>query len=116
MKIEVCVPDDAPPEYSEFWRLWQQEEYFACHEVLEELWRRENDERKQFYHGLIHCAVALHHARNGNAVGAANQWKKAENKLLPFTPEYSGVRVHELLREVKVEAERLLPGLKLERE
>jgi predicted metal-dependent hydrolase len=99
--MKVIVPEDALPEYSAFWRLWQEGAYFECHEVLEELWRRETGAIKPFYQGLIHCAVALYHARNGNKLGASRQYSKAKVKLQPFAPEYSGVDVNALLQEVE---------------
>jgi predicted metal-dependent hydrolase len=97
------APVDAPAEYAEFWRLWAEREYFACHEVLEDLWRRESGERKQFYHGLIHCAVALYQVKRQNAVGASRQLVRAQVKLSRFGPEYFGVDVKELVQEVEDE-------------
>jgi hypothetical protein len=44
------------------------EDYFECHEVLEELWLDRGRER--FYQGLLQVAVGLHHARNENLNGA----------------------------------------------
>ena len=92
------LPGDAPAEYSEFWQLWAKQEYFACHEVLEELWRRETGERKLFYQGLIHCAVALYQVQRQNPVGAARQYVRAQAKLSRFAPEYSGVPIEALLK------------------
>ena len=97
------VPADAPAEYSQFWRLWEGRAYFECHEVLENLWRRESGERKLFYHGLIHCAVALYQVERRNAVGANRQLVRARVKLSGFAPEFFGVKVNELLQEVERE-------------
>ena len=80
-----------PEEYRQFWRLWAQQEYFECHEVLEVAWRRESDaRRKQFFQGLIHCAVALVHLGRHNKTGAFRQLEKARMKLAGFGREYSG--------------------------
>jgi predicted metal-dependent hydrolase len=100
VEFVVRLPEDAPAEYAEFWRLWAKREYFACHEVLEALWRRETGERKQFYHGLIHCAVALYQVQRENAVGAARQFVRAQVKLSRFAPEYSGAPIEALLKSV----------------
>jgi len=64
-----------------FLRLWQNEEYFECHEVLELLWRAADGNARWRYHGLIHCAVALHHLRQENWFGMARQWLRAGAKL-----------------------------------
>ena len=80
-----------PSEYSAFWKLWEKGEYFECHEVLEIAWRREqNPERKQFFQGLIHCAVALVHVERQHPIGARGQLRKAQAKLERFGAEYSG--------------------------
>lgn len=97
------LPPDAPPEYAEFWRLWQGGEFFACHEVLEELWRRTAEPQRLFYNGLIHAAVAIYQHRRGNAVGAARQWVRAQAKLAPFAPRFCSVEVTALLRALEDE-------------
>lgn len=91
-----------PSEYAQFWRLWTQGEYFECHEVLEDAWRRETDaQRKLFFQGLIHCAVALVHVERQNEIGAKRQLQKAERKLSAAGPEYSGPEVDALLEFVE---------------
>jgi uncharacterized protein len=45
-------------------------EWFECHETLEELWMGERGMPRDFYQGILQIAVALHHWRNGNFVGA----------------------------------------------
>lgn len=91
-----------PEEYAQFWRLWAQEEYFECHEVLEEAWRREQDgERKRFFQGLIHCAVALVHHERQNKTGAFRQLEKARTKLAGLAPEYSGCDTRAVLEFVE---------------
>ena len=96
-----------PDEYAQFWRLWALGEYFECHEVLEDAWRREMDaERKQFFQGLIHCAVALVHVERQNRVGASRQLAKARAKLLGFGREYSGCDITALLEFVEAQMSR----------
>jgi len=94
--------DSLPDEYSEFWKLWENGEYFECHEVLEIAWRREeNPERKTFFQGLIHCAVALVHVERCNEAGARGQLKKARNKLQSAQREYSLCEVQAILAFVE---------------
>ena len=98
-----AVAKDAPPQLLTFWELWQCEEFFACHEVLEDLWRQTTGPRRTFYNGLIHAAVAMYQQRRGNAVGAARQMVRAQVKLAPFVPEFDDVDVESLLRLVEAE-------------
>ena len=40
--------------------LFNQRKFFACHEVLEEIWLEETPEEKPFYQGLIQVAAGFH--------------------------------------------------------
>ncbi|HVF10947.1 MAG TPA: DUF309 domain-containing protein [Abditibacteriaceae bacterium] len=91
------IPPHAPVLYREFWRLWGEAKFFACHEVLEELWRATQGPQRLFYNGLIHCAVAIYQHRRGNAVGAARQLVRAQVKLQAFRPRHFEVDVDDLL-------------------
>ena len=68
-------------------------EYFEAHEVWEDLWIEVNDERKGFFHGLIQAAVALHHARRGNANGARSLYRRMAANLEGYRPDYLGLDV-----------------------
>lgn len=50
--------------------LFNGEEYFECHEVLEDVWREQVDPERQLTQGIIQIAVALYHARRDNFAGA----------------------------------------------
>jgi hypothetical protein len=91
----------APALYREFWRLWGEERFYACHEVLEELWRQTAGGERLFYNGLIHCAVAIYQHRRGNPTGAARQLMRARVKLARFAPFYGGVDIEALLAAVE---------------
>ena len=47
-----------PDKYLEGIRLFNEQEFFECHEVLEELWSETLGEEKKFYQGLIQAAVS----------------------------------------------------------
>ena len=64
-----------------FLRLWREEKYFECHEVLELLWLVSTGDAKRRYQGLIHCAVALYQHQRRNWFGMARQWLRAGAKL-----------------------------------
>jgi uncharacterized protein len=66
-------------------------QFFECHEVWEEVWKRSSGAEKLFYQGLIQAAVALLHAERGNMRGAASIWAKARQKLEPLPSEHMGV-------------------------
>ncbi|MBM7648041.1 putative metal-dependent hydrolase [Bacillus ectoiniformans] len=56
----------------------QDQDYFECHEVLEEYWKEKTDQtRDSVWVGLIQTAVSLYHYRRGNVIGAVKMGKKA---------------------------------------
>jgi predicted metal-dependent hydrolase len=55
-----------PEKYLEGIRLFNAEDFFECHDVLEELWSETLGEEKKFYQGLIQASVALFHFGNEN--------------------------------------------------
>ena len=75
-------------------------EYFAAHEVLEDVWRASAADERDFYQGLVHVAVAWYQAGRGNRVGCERQLEKAARRLGPFAPEHRGVDVAAALERV----------------
>lgn len=69
-------------------RLFNDGEFFACHEVLEEAWTRERGPRRVFLQAVIHVAVGLYHCQRGNPAGASGQLGKALRKLVLYLPSY----------------------------
>jgi len=75
-------------------------EYFAAHEVLEDLWRAAEEGERDFFQGLVHVAVAWHHAGRENRPGYERQLEKAARRLGPYAPAHRGVDVGDLLLEL----------------
>lgn len=65
---DACSEAPQPP-LRQAWSLYTAGDYFACHEVLEELWRATEGPLRELYRGLIQVVVGLYHARRGNVVG-----------------------------------------------
>lgn len=82
-----------------------EQDYYECHEVLEELWLEEGRER--FYQGLLQVAVGLYHFQNGNTGGAVKMMTAALDKLEEYENSWMGID----LRRVKQETERYLKRL-----
>jgi len=81
------------PLYLRGVELFNQGEYFDCHEVWEELWIEESGEDRRFYQGLIQAAVALYHLENGNAVGSRKLVDSSSTYLREYMPEHCGLDV-----------------------
>ncbi|SFI26861.1 hypothetical protein SAMN02799624_00009 [Paenibacillus sp. UNC496MF] len=83
------------------------EDYFECHEVMEELWLEEG--RSTLYQGLLQAAVGLHHWRNDNFSGAAKLFAQAESKLAAYPDETSGLDLGRLRADIAVSLAMLRP-------
>ncbi|HXF98212.1 MAG TPA: DUF309 domain-containing protein [Gaiellaceae bacterium] len=87
--------------------------FFEAHEALEEEWRGAPAEERDFLQGLVHVAVAWHHAGRGNRPGCERQLVKAARRLAPYAPAHRGVDVAALLEQVAA-ARRLVASGSLE--
>lgn len=87
------------PQFEEAMRLFDAEEFFACHDVLEELWTEMIGPERQFLQGLIHAAVALFHFGEGNLGGARKMHDSAVEYLKPFCPVFAGIDLAKFLSE-----------------
>lgn len=98
---ELSVSDRiaSDPQFQEALRLFNAEEFFACHDVLEELWTDIIGPERQFLQGLIHAAVALFHFGEGNLGGARKMHDSAVEYLRAFLPAYAGIDLAKFLNE-----------------
>ncbi len=74
--------------------------FFVCHEIWEDLWRKTSDPRRRYVQGLIQAAVALYHRNNRNFRGAGKLLVRCRNHLEPYRPHYMGLNVTRFLAEV----------------
>lgn len=91
------VTDDANTDTGKLFthgvQLFNEQEYFECHEVLEKLWNLQNGPDKQFTQGLIQIAVGLYHLGRQNQVGAHKLLTRGLARVEPFAPEYEELDV-----------------------
>ena len=99
------------PAYERGLELIAAGEYFAAHEALEDAWRAAEAPERDFFQGLVHVAVAWHHAAvTGRPVACERQLDKAARRLTPFAPAHRGLDVAALLALV-AEAKGRFPDL-----
>ncbi len=85
------------PRIREFIRLFNREEFFDAHEVLEDLWQEYPAPDRRYLQGLIQIAVALEHRQRGNLRGARGVLTSARRNLEDYLPRYGGFDLAELL-------------------
>jgi len=89
-----------PTSLREFARRFNAGDYFEAHEVLEKPWLAAREPEKTFLKGLIHAAVCLYQYGRGNRHGARVKYLSCHRYLDPYAPEYAGVDVAGLLRQL----------------
>ena len=91
---------DAPPEeLLQGIAQFNRQEWFECHETLEELWVGAHGELRDFYQGMLQLAVALHHWRHGNFKGALVLLKGGGGLLMRVSAVCQGVDVAALVAD-----------------
>ncbi len=90
-----------PAAYWEGVRLFNEHQFFECHDVLEELWTETIGDDKEFYQGLIQAAVALFHFENNNLTGARKMVDNAIKRLTPYGSVFMGMQVEQFLDDMK---------------
>lgn len=76
------------------------EQFWECHETIEEFWGDEHGLLRDFYHGLIQVAAGFVHVQRHNWHGAVRLLGDGAEKLAPFRPSCLGVQLEPLLAEV----------------
>ncbi|WP_017296727.1 DUF309 domain-containing protein [Nodosilinea nodulosa] len=89
--------ESVDPRLEEGIALFNQGEYYRCHDVLESIWMEANTLEKPFYQGILQIAVGLYHLGNHNWQGASILLGEGVNRLRPFEPAYAGVDIARLV-------------------
>jgi uncharacterized protein len=90
---------ECDPRFVEGVRLFNQRDFFACHDQLEEVWGETLGEDREFFQGLIHAAVALHHFEEGNLGGARKMYASTRRYLQPYVPTHCGIDLDDFLQQ-----------------
>ena len=103
--------DSIERAYERGLELIEEGDYFRAHEALEEAWRAAEPSERDFFQGLVHAAVAWHHARvTGRPLACERQLEKAARRLRPYLPAHRALDVAALLDEIE-RARRTVPAL-----
>ena len=82
--------------------LFNSHSFYECHDVLEDVWFDVRGSSRRFYQGLIHLAVGFYHITvRENPKGALSQLGKGIEKLSDYKPEFQGVELDNLLKEIE---------------
>ena len=83
--------------YILFFELWNQREYFRCHEAIEDLWIETHGPERRFYQALALSAGVFVHLTRGNLAGARKLVAQALAILEECPPRYMGFALREFV-------------------
>lgn len=90
------------PRIDEGLRLFNEREYFECHDVLEDYWSELTCREKAFFQGLIQAAVALFHFEEGNLGGARRMFVSCVANLSGFSEPVAGIDGQQLIQDLEI--------------
>lgn len=91
--------DPNDPRFEQAIELFNAQEFFACHDALEEIWSETLDENREFFQGLIHVAVSLFHFGEENLSGARKMHDSAVRYLSSYGSSHLGIDLMRLRTE-----------------
>ena len=93
------VTDEVSPQFWQGVEAFNQQEFYACHDILEEIWMEAIEPQRTFYQGILQVAVGLYHLSNDNWNGAVMLLGEGVRRLDRYRPDYGGVDVESLWSE-----------------
>lgn len=94
--------DPADSRINEGIALFNQQEFFACHDVFEDFWSELTGPEKTFFQGLIHAAVCLFHFEGGNLSGARKMYSSFVLYVSDAPAMFCGIDVVKLMLDMEV--------------
>lgn len=82
--------------------LFNQGKFFACHEVIEDLWLETSsqDPYRDLYKGVIQAAASIYQFDRGILSGAIGLFKTSMHYLENYTPKALGLDISRLIRDM----------------
>jgi predicted metal-dependent hydrolase len=93
--------DGLPKLFVDGVRLFNERDFFECHELLEEMWRNTSGDEARFYQGLIQAAVCLYHWGNANFDGAMRLARTSLEKLDGLPTVFMRLELQKFLDEYR---------------
>jgi sugar phosphate isomerase/epimerase len=88
-------------------RLFNDGDYYACHEAIEHEWHAETRPIRRLYQGILQIGVGLYHAGRGNHTGALLLLADGIEKTAAFAPVCLGIDTARLATESQAVLDRL---------
>ena len=108
LEVRETPCDGRPPAgLLEGIRLFNNGEYYECHEAIEHEWHAETRPIRRLYQGILQIGVGFLHARRGNHTGALLLLTDGIDKIVEFAPACLGIDTGRLAAESQAALEHL---------
>lgn len=94
--------ESPPPGLLKGIELFNQGQFFACHEVIEEAWNNEPEPVRIMYQGILQIGVACYHIQNKNWRGAMKVLERGVPKIRRFVPQCMSINLDKLLADINL--------------
>ena len=94
--------------------LFNQGEYYKCHDALEEAWMQDKSPARELYRGILQVGIAYYQIQRGNYRGAVKMLLRLRQWLDPLPPVCRGVNIARL-RENAAQVQAIITELGPER-
>lgn len=103
MKENLETPVFVDPRFKKGLHLFNEKEYFECHEVIEELWLETSSEdpHRDLYKGVIQAAAAIYQFDRGILTGARGLYRTSVKYLEEYSPKALGLNVKKLVLQMR---------------
>lgn len=81
--------------------LFNREDFYACHDLIEEIWMEESSDQQPFLQGMIQSAVAFHHYQVGTWGAARTMLKLAIQKLQDYPSPHGGIDLEKFILQLR---------------
>ena len=102
---------ESNPQLAEAIALFNRGEWYACHDLIEDLWHQCQGPDRQALQGLLQIAVAHLHLERSNLRGATVLMGEGLGRLKPYGNEALGLLLEPLLAAVSRRLQALQQGL-----
>jgi uncharacterized protein len=97
--FETCLEPLAPLALSGIEK-FNNGQYYACHDDLEEAWRQDDSPGRDLYQGILQVAIAYYQIQGNNFHGAMKMLLRLRQRLKPLPPVCRGVNLEQLRQNV----------------
>lgn len=98
--LQTSCQEPLPPLAIEGVTLFNQGEYYKCHDALEEAWMAEEGPIRELYRGILQVGIAYFQIQRGNYRGAVKMLLRVRQWLTPLPDVCRGVNIAALRENV----------------